>query len=91
MGKKYKTTIDKFGRIVIPKKIRNNLGLSPNVELDIEEDTDAIVIHPKSEEPLIVNKEGVLVIKGELTESVEDFLERNRINRMKNILKDLHQ
>ncbi|MBC7333536.1 MAG: AbrB/MazE/SpoVT family DNA-binding domain-containing protein [Actinobacteria bacterium] len=90
MGKKYKTMIDKFGHIVIPKKIRNSLGLSPNIEIEIEEDADTIVINPKSEEPLIVNKEGVLVIKGELTESAEDFLERNRTNRIKNILKDFH-
>ncbi len=87
MGKEHIIKIDKFGRILIPKKIRNGLGLSPDKKLNIEEKEDSIVIHPKKEEVLIVNKEGVLVVKAELTDSAEDFLKKNREDRIKHILK----
>ena len=33
----YKTTLDKFGRVFIPKKIRVNLGLTHRCDLKIEE------------------------------------------------------
>jgi len=89
MNNRYKSTIDKFGRVVIPKRIRNNLGLYPNVELDIVEDMESITIHPISEEPLIVNKGGVLVVRAKLTESVEDFVGKDRRDRVKHILKGL--
>jgi bifunctional DNA-binding transcriptional regulator/antitoxin component of YhaV-PrlF toxin-antitoxin module len=29
MKEKFKTTIDRFGRVVIPKKVRDDLGLYP--------------------------------------------------------------
>ncbi|MBL7060765.1 MAG: AbrB/MazE/SpoVT family DNA-binding domain-containing protein [Actinobacteria bacterium] len=89
MNNRYKSTIDKFGRVVIPKRIRNNLGLYPNVELDIVEDMESITIHPISEEPFIVNKGGVLVVRAKLTESVEDFIGKDRRDRVKHILKGL--
>ncbi len=89
MNNRYKSTIDKFGRVVIPKRIRNNLGLYPNVELDIVEDMESITIHPISEEPFIVNKGGVLVVRAKLTESVEDFVGKDRRDRVKHILKGL--
>lgn len=89
MKKKYKTTIDKFGRIVIPKEIRNDFGLSKDVELYIEEETNGILLHPRLKGQFIVNKDGVLVIRAELTESIEGFLEKSRQSRIKYILKDM--
>ncbi len=89
MKKKYKTTVDRFGRIVIPKEIRNNFGLSKDVELGIEEVTKGILLHPRLEKQFIVNKDGVLVVRAELTESIDGFLEKNRQSRIKYILKDV--
>ena len=89
MDNRHKSKIDKFGRVVIPKRIRNNLGLYPNVELDIVEDMESITIHPKPEVPFIVNKGGVLVVRAKLTGSVEDFIGKDRRDRVKHILKGL--
>jgi len=89
MDNRHKSKIDKFGRIVIPKKIRNNLGLYPNMELDIIEGMGSVIIHPKSEEPFIVNKDDVLVVRAKLTGSVEDFIGKDRRGRVKHILKGL--
>ncbi|GAG86439.1 unnamed protein product, partial [marine sediment metagenome] len=43
---KFKTKIDKFGRIVIPKKIRNDFGLKNNTEVEVEATSDNIIVHP---------------------------------------------
>ena len=89
MDNRHKSKIDKFGRVVIPKRIRNNLGLYPNMELDIIEGMGSVTIHPKPEEPFIVNKGGVLVVRAKLTGSVEDFIGKDRRDRVKHILKGL--
>ncbi|MBM3707330.1 MAG: AbrB/MazE/SpoVT family DNA-binding domain-containing protein, partial [Actinobacteria bacterium] len=52
---KIKTKIDKFGRIVIPKKIRNNFGLKNNSEVLIEAVKDGIIVHPEASVPIVVD------------------------------------
>ena len=82
-------TIDQFGQEVIPKKVRDDLGLAPKVELEVEEGSNGIVLHPKFEDSFIVNKKGVLVVRAKATEPIEHFLEKDRRNRIKHILKDI--
>jgi AbrB family looped-hinge helix DNA binding protein len=41
-----RTTIDKAGRLVIPRALRNRLGLTAGGEVDIEVDGAAIRIEP---------------------------------------------
>lgn len=41
-----KTTIDKAGRFVIPKEIRELAGLTPGVELEVDYRYGQIVIEP---------------------------------------------
>jgi len=89
MKEKFKTTIDRFGRVVIPKKIRDDLGLTPKVELEIKEGSNGIVFHPKLEDSFIINKKGVLVVRTKATEPIEYFLEKDRRNRIKHIIKDM--
>jgi len=47
------------------------------------------VLHPKFEDSFIVNKKGVLVVRAKATEPIEHFLEKDRRNRIKHILKDI--
>ncbi len=49
-----RTTIDKAGRVVIPKQMRDDLGLRAGTEVDIVVDGNAIRIDgPEPEEPEI--------------------------------------
>jgi AbrB family looped-hinge helix DNA binding protein len=89
MKEKFKTTIDRFGRVVIPKKVRDNLGLTPKVELEVEEGSNGIVLHPKREDSFIISKKGVLVVRAKATEPIEYFLEKDRRNHIKHIMKDM--
>lgn len=58
------TVIDKFGRVVIPKEVRDDFGLSAGSVLRIEENIDGIVLKPVPEQPDVLVKEGVLVFDG---------------------------
>ena len=39
-----KAVMDRFGRIVVPKKIRDRHGLIPGSELEIEETGETIIL-----------------------------------------------
>ena len=82
-------TIDQFGQEVIPKKVRDDLGLAPKVELEIEEGSNKIVLHPILEDSFIISKKGILVVRSKATEPIEYFLEKDRRNRIKHIMKDM--
>ena len=58
------TTVDRFGRVVIPKKIRDNYNLEPGTQVRIEEKEDAIILIPVSGEQNLQWKNGVLVYTG---------------------------
>lgn len=57
-------TLDKFGRIVLPKKVRDDLELGPGAVLEVEEVGQEIILRPTREEPQLVEKGGVLVFAG---------------------------
>lgn len=56
-----RTTIDKAGRLVIPRSIRNRIGLAEGGAVDIELDGAAVRINPVSGVDLRED-EGLLVI-----------------------------
>jgi AbrB family looped-hinge helix DNA binding protein len=87
---KIKTKIDKFGRIVIPKKIRNDFGLKNNSEVLLEAGEDGIIVHPDTKLPFVMDKDGILVVCSEPTESFTGFLEKEREDRIKKIVKDIN-
>ncbi|MDA2989250.1 MAG: AbrB/MazE/SpoVT family DNA-binding domain-containing protein [Actinomycetota bacterium] len=75
-----RTTIDAAGRIVVPKALRDQIGLIPG-QVDIAVVGSRIVIEPTSDESL-VEEDGLLVIpaSGELVtdDDVRGLLESGR-------------
>lgn len=82
------TTLDKFGRVIIPKKFREHLGISFNTSLNISEDGKRIVIEPVQEKEPLVDKDGILVFTGKLDIKKNDFIQKDRNQRMKKLLAD---
>lgn len=76
------TTLDKFGRIVIPKKIRDNLGLTPGVIIKIESDGKEVVLKPLIEESPVEYQDGVLIFLGEATGNIEEQVNVMRNDRL---------
>lgn len=64
-------SVDKFGRIVIPKAVRDEVGLEAGTKLHVEtRDTGRgvreIALRPEREQPLFVRKGKVLVFSGQI-------------------------
>jgi AbrB family looped-hinge helix DNA binding protein len=78
-------TLDKFGRIVIPKQVRDDLRLSPGSVLKIEERNEEIVLKPIAGSSPLALKGGVLVFTGEVEGDLEGLLRRSRDERSRKL------
>jgi AbrB family looped-hinge helix DNA binding protein len=82
-----KTTIDKAGRVVIPKKIREAIGLKPGTELDVRLCDGRIEIEPEPLPIRLVERDGLLVVEPLVpvepltVEMVNEVLEQLRAER----------
>ncbi len=87
---KLKTKIDDFGRMVIPKKIRDDLAISKDSEISlISRDNEIIIRIDNTNKPFIQDQEGVLVVCSEPAGSFEEAIKDNRDERIKKVLGDI--
>jgi len=80
--------IDKLGRVVIPKKVREHLHLHAGARLRLREEGDGFYLEALHEDPPLEERGGVLVIGAEpdvrLTASeVAGVLARERDGRLR--------
>jgi len=80
------TCVDKFGRIVIPKRIRDALGLVPGTAVRVREEGAEIVLSVISDEPEVDHVHGVLVYRGEPAGDVEEAAARGRAERLHRLM-----
>ena len=80
-----KTTLDRFGRVVVPKDIRDRLGLRPGAEIEIDEKGNEVVLKPVEHEPVLMVREGVLVYSGKATGDIRDAVRAHREERLSKI------
>ena len=73
--------VDKFGRMVLPKEIRDDFNIGPGSVLDVEETPEAIVLRPVVNEEPLVFKEGVLVYTGRAIGPLEHAVDKAREER----------
>ncbi|MBW2237934.1 MAG: AbrB/MazE/SpoVT family DNA-binding domain-containing protein [Deltaproteobacteria bacterium] len=71
------TTLDKFGRIVIPKKVREDFNLKPGTQFSIEESEQAIILKPIHDKPNLILKDRVLVFSGTPTGNLDEALKKH--------------
>jgi AbrB family looped-hinge helix DNA binding protein len=79
-------TLDKFGRVLIPKKFREHLGITTNTSINILDDGDRIIIEPIKEKEAIIEKDGFLIFTGKIQGNIEQELSSNRSRRMSKLL-----
>ena len=56
--------IDKSGRIVLPKMIRERFGLIPDLELEIVERPDGVLLRRRDDQPSMIKVDGLWVHQG---------------------------
>ncbi len=77
--------VDKFGRVVLPKIIRNHFGLRAGSELELEETEGTIVLRVIDERSLLEMDNGVLVFTGKSLGNMEDVLFQVREERLQDL------
>jgi AbrB family looped-hinge helix DNA binding protein len=67
-----KTTIDSAGRIVVPKPLRDALGLVPGTTLDVSSYGAALTLVPRGRTAHLVEEDGRLVADSATTITDQD-------------------
>jgi AbrB family looped-hinge helix DNA binding protein len=80
-----RTTIDRFGRVIIPKPIRDDLGLGPGSVLRVEEHGEGVILTPLREDPPLLVKDGVLVFSGSALVDITGALQTHRKERLERL------
>lgn len=63
--------IDKAGRLVLPKSIRTQFGITPDTPLELVQSADGILLRPVAERPSMQQVDGLWVHQGACTASVD--------------------
>jgi AbrB family looped-hinge helix DNA binding protein len=81
MARARPATIDRFGRVLIPKRLRDAVGLREGTELEIVAEGRALRLVPREEGAVFKRVGGVLVITSTPTGDLVDAVERVRAER----------
>jgi AbrB family looped-hinge helix DNA binding protein len=81
--------IDKAGRIVVPKTLRERLGFKPDTELEAVEQPDGVLLKRVGQQPSMVKVDGLWVHQGRAEPGANwhGLLEDVREERIESVLK----
>jgi AbrB family looped-hinge helix DNA binding protein len=84
-----KVKIDRSGRIVVPKPLRERLGLNPNAELEAVEQPGGLLLRPVAQRPSMIKVNGRWVHRGvpEQGANWDRVIDEVREERIASILK----
>jgi AbrB family looped-hinge helix DNA binding protein len=77
-------SMDEVGRLVIPKPVRQRLGVQGSTRLELTEVEGGVVLTPATDGPRLVERDGILVAEREGSgplldwRAVREVLERHR-------------
>jgi AbrB family looped-hinge helix DNA binding protein len=79
--------IDKAGRIVVPKSIRDRLGLGPGAGLELSESPAGLLLKPVRRRPSLVQDGELLVHQGALPKDYDwnRLVEDSREERLRTV------
>lgn len=58
--------IDKAGRVILPKPIRDRLGIHEGSDLEVQETPEGLTLKPAGRQPSMVKEHGLWVHTGKL-------------------------
>lgn len=81
-----KVTLDKAGRVSLPKPLRDHMRLNPGDTFDLETEGDRITLRPVRPQAMIKKELGVWVYQGEPTDqSLPDLIDQDRNKRIRSL------
>jgi AbrB family looped-hinge helix DNA binding protein len=82
-----KLTLDRAGRVLIPKTLRKELHLGPGDALQLDSEGEEITLRPVRPKALLKKERGVWVYQGEATQvSIPDLIDREREKRSRELM-----
>lgn len=83
--------IDRAGRLVVPKKLREALHLTPGTRLMLHDDGQRLIVEPEGKPRGLYMKNGTLVYDSGVSPQASevDWAAEDRERRMKKLLGDL--
>ncbi len=81
-------TIDKAGRLVLPKRNRDAFHLRPGDALELEQQGDRIILSAVQARPTLEQEQGVWVYRSgrRVDASITDLIDSDRENRLRELL-----
>jgi len=79
------TTLDKFGRLTLPKAMRLHLGIDMDTPLEMKEEGDAVIIRVVRKQQYIAKENGLLVYTGKAMGNFDQILNDIRDERLKDV------
>jgi AbrB family looped-hinge helix DNA binding protein len=61
-------TVDRSGRLLLPRPVRERLGLKPGMELEASEIPEGLILRPAKAAPSMIRREGFWVHQGKLAD-----------------------
>jgi len=82
-----KLTLDRAGRVLIPKARRKELHLGPGDALRLDSEDEQIILRPVRPKALLKKEQGVWVYPGDATQaSIPDLIDREREKRSRELI-----
>jgi AbrB family looped-hinge helix DNA binding protein len=79
-------SLDKAGRVVLPKALRDKMRLEPGDNLLVESEGERITLRPVRQQATLKKELGIWVYQGEpADESIPDLIEREREKRIREL------
>ena len=82
------THMDRFGRVLVPKRIRDAQGLKLGMDIEAVETPSGVLLRPPRREATLKREKGLLVHTGELLVDVDivEFIKRMREERSRKFM-----
>jgi AbrB family looped-hinge helix DNA binding protein len=82
-----KITLDRAGRVLIPKTLRRQLHLAPGDALELASEGEEITLRPLRPKAILKKERGVWVYQGERTgASIPDLIDQQRAQRSRDLI-----
>lgn len=87
MAQAIEVTIDNHGGIMLPRELKNRLGLLPGMTMVVEKnDSEGVCLRVQAESPRLVDKQGIIVIRAESSEDLTNVISSTRDQRLSELL-----
>ena len=88
MNAQFTAEIDGLGRVSLAPELLSALQLSPGTTLLLEIKDGKIVLEPLSEDPEIIEDDGLLLVRPRITGNIMDCVQQVREERITHILRE---